>query len=627
MKKIVPFLCLLLAITACNKLDEQVGPGTYGSAFTTNFEYPEIEIQALDGRAPLDGQAVFQLAERLGGGQLSEFHWSMTDDYTLWSAIVAGDSTVSLGYKPADAGDTWEKLGDLNLTSKRWRDARAYTIGFILKELNQLSPGQVFTEEDLKIESPESLPLMWLRIPAYEVIAKLRQLETVRYVEPSGYEPEQFMNDVATRFGPDGCGGNSAYTPGEGLSDFSSTYTSSKVSWHLEAHRIREAWASSQGDNVTIGLLDTGISHGQTLLKSPEFIWGPSSGRTIISSWTYKGPYPWSNQNDSDDRCGHGTNRAGALVGPVNNDDAITGIAYKANLHSVRVSNDVFINTSKTRTAFAQGMTSLANNSSVKVISISLGRLTDKSDVKDAVNYASNTKQKLVVCAAGTATGVYPAKYTNTTAVTAVEYRPNTDPNGTNLKVDGINVKASFVDFSSYIRDTEAYSSNVKAYGMQEVSKAPRSSVGTSTAAPIVAGIAALVWAAKPTLSKSQVIQILRDAASYSYDNSNFGYGVIDAEEAVSLATAGCQQQLSVTINGASYITSSGFQNWTGQFSNICGNINSYKWYWNGTLVSSSSNYANYIMTNGSYTNNTLKLVVTTSGGQTAQYTKAVIVI
>lgn len=69
---------------------------------------------------------------------------------------------------------------------------------------------------------------------------------------------------------------------------------------------------------------------------------------------------------------------------------------------------------------------------------------------------------------------------------------------------------------------------------------------GTSASAPVVAGIAALVWAANPNLSASEVKQIIKDSArkdfnpSYSFAGSGFnselGYGLVDAGAAVEQA-------------------------------------------------------------------------------------------
>jgi subtilisin family serine protease len=60
---------------------------------------------------------------------------------------------------------------------------------------------------------------------------------------------------------------------------------------------------------------------------------------------------------------------------------------------------------------------------------------------------------------------------------------------------------------------------------------------GTSFAAPLVAGAAALVWAANPSLTAQQVAQILKATASGNGTwTADLGYGVVNVAAAVALA-------------------------------------------------------------------------------------------
>jgi serine protease len=62
---------------------------------------------------------------------------------------------------------------------------------------------------------------------------------------------------------------------------------------------------------------------------------------------------------------------------------------------------------------------------------------------------------------------------------------------------------------------------------------------GTSYSAPQVAGAAALVWAADPALSPTEVIAILEHTASgHGKWNPGTGYGVLDVAAAVAKALA-----------------------------------------------------------------------------------------
>jgi subtilisin family serine protease len=63
---------------------------------------------------------------------------------------------------------------------------------------------------------------------------------------------------------------------------------------------------------------------------------------------------------------------------------------------------------------------------------------------------------------------------------------------------------------------------------------------GTSFAAPQVAGAAALVWAANPSLNAQQVAQILKETASGGARwTRDLGYGTIDVAAAVARAQEG----------------------------------------------------------------------------------------
>jgi subtilisin family serine protease len=61
---------------------------------------------------------------------------------------------------------------------------------------------------------------------------------------------------------------------------------------------------------------------------------------------------------------------------------------------------------------------------------------------------------------------------------------------------------------------------------------------GTSFAAPEVAGTAALVWGANPSLTAHQVVSVLEQSASGSGWTPDLGWGRLDAAAAVSLAQA-----------------------------------------------------------------------------------------
>lgn len=191
--KTIQLLSLLTIAFVLNSCDTQPEPLTppEETEFTlpSDVIFPDIQIDPKQDSIPLSGKEVFDYVKALFDRGI-DFEWSMADDYVFWSAVIAGDSTVALGYKPADVEEI--DYATLDIQSYEYQYARAYTLEFILREMRRLHPGKTFTEEDLIQKEQKLLPLMYLKIYDYEVIAKLRKLATVRYLEPHGYQVEEY---------------------------------------------------------------------------------------------------------------------------------------------------------------------------------------------------------------------------------------------------------------------------------------------------------------------------------------------------------------------------------------------------------------------------------------------------
>ena len=82
---------------------------------------------------------------------------------------------------------------------------------------------------------------------------------------------------------------------------------------------------------------------------------------------------------------------------------------------------------------------------------------------------------------------------------------------------------------------------------------------GTSFAAPEVAGVAALVWAARPELASYQVADIIKQSARRSAGSDwtpNLGCGVLDAGAALDLATSRSAAEESVRRSSSGAVCS-----------------------------------------------------------------------
>ncbi len=263
------------------------------------------------------------------------------------------------------------------------------------------------------------------------------------------------------------------------------------------------AWDMSRGSGVPIAILDTG-----TDLDHPEFEGRVLPGRDFVN-----------NDMLADDDNGHGTMVTGIAAAGTNNGIGVAGTAWTARILPVKVLNAAG---GGTDADVVEGIT-WAVNQGAKVINLSLGGYGDSSALRDAVNYALS-RDVVVVAAAGNdsvSDRFYPASYPGVVSVTATDH-------------DG-----AFASFSNYGPWT-----SVAAPGVAITSSAPapgssegygRGS-GTSFAAPIVSGIAALLRSASATWTQTQVVEQLRrtarDAGALGFDD-RYGYGWVDPTAAV----------------------------------------------------------------------------------------------
>ena len=162
---------------------------------------------------------------------------------------------------------------------------------------------------------------------------------------------------------------------------------------------------------------------------------------------------------------------------------------------------------------------------------MSIGDVFWSNKVADGVYYAYN-RGKLLFAAAGTSLTwtnwwgvIFPATMSQTVAVTGVKEgypltRCSTCHDGS--EVDFI-VPMQRRNDNGRTSLTLAMSGNVPAYVG-----------GSSAATATTAGVAALVWATSPGSSRNTILNRLKNAASiYPSRDSNFGWGMIDANYAV----------------------------------------------------------------------------------------------
>jgi hypothetical protein len=501
-------LCCALALTIFSCQQESL----------TTTESPTIDQQT-----PLTKAALNQLVEEQLFATNEVFDWNDASSHVVWSALNLSQHHASLGYQPAGYENLNETIHEIDVASGAWKATRDELVTDLLEATERLT-GEAISEEDLFVfEEDGVLPILDVKVLHPGVVEEFRTRPDVRYLEPSNYSG----GEIDLRSGS-GC--SEAPSSSLNSSDYTTISPGAKMPWNYAYMNIPQAWNTSQGDNIGIAIIDTGVYPEQNKLGG-EFSSDWSTGRSI-SKYGFYEPSWWSSRRDGpNDRCGHGTQMAGLAGAPRTNNGSTVGVAYKANLYTYRGTSDVIVNGSKEKKGVKNSLIDAGNRSAVKIISMSIGDVFSSGTVKDGIRYANN-RGKMILCAAGTSLSwtswygvIFPANMSETTAVTGIRdsnpmQRCNTCHDGSAVDFVAVMQRNSNTDRTSLT--LSRYNDNAGYVG------------GSSAATATTAGIAALVWATNPNQSRSQVLNRMKQAASiYPGRSGSFGWGIIDANAAV----------------------------------------------------------------------------------------------
>lgn len=279
---------------------------------------------------------------------------------------------------------------------------------------------------------------------------------------------------------------------------------------HIGAKTVHE---TNKGTGIKVGVIDTGIN------KLHEDL-----SMRIYGGWDFV-----NNDNDPMDDNGHGTHCAGIIAAAING-IAVVGVAPEASIYAYKVLDR---RGSGTISNIILGIQQAVIDQ-VDVISMSLGSTSYSEALEYACVAATSPNNNIVVVAAAgnsgnTATDStvnYPAKFDCVIAVGATDVNDNLASfSSTGSEIDvvapGVRILSDYKDVSP--RDGR----NIDTVYMD----------GTSMACPHVAGTAALLLQANPSLTPAQVQTILEETAVDlgidGFDNY-YGHGRIDAANAVS---------------------------------------------------------------------------------------------
>lgn len=454
------------------------------------------------------------------------FKWESANDHMLWSAGVHSDQVMAIGYQPADETNVKDKIHEIDLNSRAWKDARSKLIDFIVTSTQANHPNDQFKRDDLLLTRADfPLPFFHIKILDESVISALRQMPEVRYVEAASYTMKEGVNDRSDA----GCG----ISPDNNIpsADYTNTTPSAKIPWNYYHMNIPQAWNTSKGQGIKICIIDTGTSPNQSKLGS-QFSSGESTGRSIERIGTFiPGIWWWSSPDGPNDDCGHGTQMTGVATAPKGSGGASVGVAYKSSLLAIRGTDDVWLNWYREKEGVADGLYLAGNRGDVKIISMSLGDIFWSSTIADGVYYAYN-KGKMVFAAAGTSTWItswvgvtFPGTMAETVTVTGIK-------DGSSMQKCNTCHSGSAVDFVAVMQ--RASDNDRTTLTLHLSGNTPARVSGSSAATATTAGIAALIWATNPSQSRAQVLQRMKNASTfYPGRNGDFGWGLIDAAAAV----------------------------------------------------------------------------------------------
>ncbi len=323
--------------------------------------------------------------------------------------------------------------------------------------------------------------------------------------------------------------------------------------WYLQRVQASRAWSlaerstESAQESIRVAVIDSGVAIDHPDLK-PQLL----AGKNYLSL----GEPPV-------DDYGHGTHIAGVIATTLNNEEGQSGLAPWVEIDARKVLDSKGLGSiSNLATAIREAV-----DEGAKIVNLSVQTTADSATLKAAIQYAA-TQGALIVAAAGNCVTtdcpvLYPGAYDEAMAVAATGYanrRAYYSPKGDQVEIaapggEGKSVSSKQI-FSAW--SVVAKSECHAASGDYQIVNggAYCNDSGTSMAAAVVSGVAALVWSFDPDMSAAEVRALLNStAAPLPYTSSVVGSGLVDAHAAIRSLL---MPELTPSTNELGYILSPG---------------------------------------------------------------------
>ena len=278
----------------------------------------------------------------------------------------------------------------------------------------------------------------------------------------------------------------------------------SALQWNLKVIGMEEAWRSGlTGKGVVVAIVDSGLSDMTMDIDKGRILPGKNCvGGTGVT-----------------DTIGHGTFIAGIIGATKDNLVGVAGIAPGVTIAPIKS----YASSETDYAAQAAGIYAAVDEYHCNILNISAGDPEIVPEVHAAIQHALD-EGVIVIAAAGNSGDeelLYPASYDGVISVSSVD--KDLVRSATSNKNDHVFVAAP----------------GVGVYSLGRLPGTVTLSSGTSFAAPVVAGVAALLKEAWPQMTANDFREILKnsckDLSTKGYD-IYYGWGLVQAPDAIRAA-------------------------------------------------------------------------------------------